>query len=1117
MFIVRKKAAFIAVIALLFAGSCSRIENPILQDGSGNVMSLTVEASWGDFPETKTEMQSSGAIYWSPNDAINLFYGNANSGMFSTDISAPSPTASFNGSISVATGSSEQGVSTQTFWGVYPYDMENSCDGTGVTMTIPSYQGGVPGSFASNLNPSVANSPGLNLAFYNVGSWFLFSVVSEGITSVSFRGNNGEDLVGKVHVTMDASSLPSAEVLEGESVIFMSPEDGGSFVPGEHYYMVLLPQTLQNGYTFTMYKGDNAVATRVVSSSKTFGRSKYVPGNRIDGGLQWRELYVDMGDNLKWATMNVGADKPEAAGFLLAWGETMPKDSYTWENYKFGDNYHLTKYVLNSSYGTPDNLKVLESGDDAASVYMGGDWRMPSDHEIQWLIDNCTWTATSLNGMPGFQVTSNVNNKSIFLPTPSEAGAWYWSSELTDNPYPSEQSARMLTLNHWDGTHYPTFGPRNNGYMVRGVRGVSSSTIEYVLLGPDVRWATKNVGATSPEDCGNYYAWGETSPKASYSWTTYKWGNSPSTLTKYVLDESYGTMDGRQTLQASDDAATANWGGNWRTPTIDDWHWLENNCTRETVTQNGVQGYRYTSNLTGYEGRSIFIPFAGVTYNSAQSGVGSYAFYWSSEVGLDASSGAYRVDGYTPEDRCIGLPVRAVFIPRVPVTGYSITESSVTVGQEMTYQLYANVTPSNATERGAVWTSSNPSVAKVNCAGVVTGVGVGTATITAVSVDGAFSSTCTVNVIQSYVDMGGGMEWATFNVGAQSPEDYGYYFAWGENSPKGSYSWSTYRWGSEDNPWIYNATDGYVILKPTQDAATVMMKGLWHTPTVEEWNWLIETCNKEEVTLNNVTGYRLTSIITGNSIFLPKAGYMTENGLEYDGYSGKYWSSQVTEGNYSHAYRPEIMGGYYEYGGTFHAETIESRYQGFTVRAVRRQWVDMGDGLKWATTNIGSFYPGDVGDSFAWGETAPKEEYDWSSYKWGNSSTTLTKYVTDGVYGTVDGRSRLISADDAASANWGATWRMPTFDEWKWLKNNCTWVTATENGVSGRRVTSNITGNSIFLPSSGTPGIYWTSSLDQTVNSSALELYFHQDSYSNVLNLFDADRCNGLSVRAVSD
>ena len=73
MFIVRKKTAFIALTALLIAGSCSRVEDPILQDGSGNVMSLTVEASWGDFPETKTEMQSSGAIYWSPNDAINLF------------------------------------------------------------------------------------------------------------------------------------------------------------------------------------------------------------------------------------------------------------------------------------------------------------------------------------------------------------------------------------------------------------------------------------------------------------------------------------------------------------------------------------------------------------------------------------------------------------------------------------------------------------------------------------------------------------------------------------------------------------------------------------------------------------------------------------------------------------------------------------------------------------------------------------------------------------------------------------------------------------------------------------------------------------------------------------
>ena len=83
-----------------------------------------------------------------------------------------------------------------------------------------------------------------------------------------------------------------------------------------------------------------------------------------------------------------------------------------------------------------------------------------------------------------------------------------------------------------------------------------------------VKWATCNVGATKPEEYGDYFAWGETDPKSTYDWSTYKYCNgSSSTLTKYNTDNSQGTVDNKTTLDLSDDAARANWGDSWRMPT----------------------------------------------------------------------------------------------------------------------------------------------------------------------------------------------------------------------------------------------------------------------------------------------------------------------------------------------------------------------------------------------------------------------------------------------------------------------------------------------------------------------------------------------------------------------
>ena len=156
---------------------------------------------------------------------------------------------------------------------------------------------------------------------------------------------------------------------------------------------------------------------------------------------------------------------------------------------------------------------------------------------------------------------------------------------------------------------------------------------EYVDLGLSVKWATFNVGATKPEEYGDYFAWGETQPKSTYDWTTYKYCNgSGFSLTKYCTDCNYGTVDNKTILEAADDAARANWGGSWRMPTDAELTELREQCTWTWTTQNGVNGYKVTSKSNG---NSIFLPAAGYRAVSSLYSAGSGGYYWSSSLVTD--------------------------------------------------------------------------------------------------------------------------------------------------------------------------------------------------------------------------------------------------------------------------------------------------------------------------------------------------------------------------------------------------------------------------------------------------------------------------------------------------
>ncbi len=195
-----------------------------------------------------------------------------------------------------------------------------------------------------------------------------------------------------------------------------------------------------------------------------------------------------------------------------------------------------------------------------------------------------------------------------------------------------------------------------------------------------------------------------------------------------------------------------------------------------------------------------------------------------------------------------------------------------------------------------------------------------------------------------------------------------------------------------------------------------------------------------------------------------------------------------------------------------------------------KEAVDLGlpSGTLWATCNVGAEKPEEYGNYYAWGEVDPKTYYEWSrggDYKWGvyNDSDTENYGMTK--YNTTDGKTVLDLEDDTAHVNWGGDWRMPTKAEMDELCNNCTWTWTTDyngTGVAGHIVTSELNGNSIFLPAAGYRsnsslynageyGYYWSSSLLAICPDYAYYLFF----YSNNYGCGRYGRYFGVSVRAV--
>ena len=473
---------------------------------------------------------------------------------------------------------------------------------------------------------------------------------------------------------------------------------------------------------------------------------------------------------------------------------------------------------------------------------------------------------------------------------------------------------------------------------------------EYVDLGISVKWATHNVGTINRIEHGSRFAWGETDSKTSYSWANYKHGTGAAeSITKYYTNNTYGftgDVDDKIYLEPVDDAAQANWGGDWRMPTKEEWTELRNNCTWTWTSEDGANGYRITSNING---NSIFLP-GGI-------------IYWSSSLMTHYPIAAYpfgvgssgSIDQHNNGTRYEGKYVRAVWcetnLPDVTTTNTTLLQTSATIDGNIASDGGARVV-----ERGVCYnTLPSPTVADMK---VLAGSDIGTFSCTlsnlqegltyyarayainqaGVAYGNEITFTSLIKNEPVAVDLGLSVLWCSQNVGAWTPEDYGDYYAWGEVEPKEDYSWATYKWANGSSTTLtkyntnsdYGVVDNITILEAVDDAATTYLGAHWRTPTYDEWKELVESCTMSWELQKGVYGVKVISNINGNSIFLPASGVRSEKDLTDQGVRGKYMSSSLSTTAPSLFHNPTISSNSYL---SLSGSATRAGY-GFSVRPV---------------------------------------------------------------------------------------------------------------------------------------------------------------------------------------
>ena len=497
------------------------------------------------------------------------------------------------------------------------------------------------------------------------------------------------------------------------------------------------------------------------------------------------------------------------------------------------------------------------------------------------------WTATSALSNSYVALTGTVKVNSVYLVGSATAyGTWYVPLATSFGAGKKDAISLVFGMKHEDGAR--TFGYDKYGYQL-AINTKNYPIPTAVDLGLSVKWANYNLGAAAPESAGRYYQWAATKGyyfdelnNDNFQISTcpyYKPNYDPRTWTKYNTEGV--------SLEAKDDAATENVGSNWHIPSVLQWQELKSDCDWEIVQINGITAYKVKSKKNG---NYIYLPLSG--------GYFSTAFHLPSS-GEDVSAGFNYNRGYYWSN-------------------------------QLSTQQYAHESWLNSFDPAEAMSTFLDGT-----------------TIQAASDDWTRSEGHTIRAVEyeskepmpGAVDLGLSVKWASFNLGASKPEEYGKYYAFADtkgytkDDASHSFSWENTPYCTDpstpasSSSWSkYNSGDAK--LESADDAATVNLGGSWRMPTHDEWQELYNNCTWADTTQNGVYGYKVSSKKNSNYIFLPAAGYRLGTSSYYVGSNGYYWSSQVSS---SYVYRAWYV--YFYSGGRGPGDNY-GRCHGFSVRPV---------------------------------------------------------------------------------------------------------------------------------------------------------------------------------------
>ena len=402
-------------LALLAASACTVEPQQVESVDSQVILKAYQEGS----VESKTAVVNGGTqVFWEPGDAINVFFKGTGSKFVSLNTELAS-VADFSGYFSGLVGANEGTGSSNFIWGLYPYRSDAVSDGQSVTTTLPDIQTAREGSFARNTHISLACALNLDLAFYNVCGGLRFSLTQEGIKSITFEGNNGEVIAGRIKLAFEGGVPTIQEITEGKTSITLKASSGTTFQTRQWYYIAALPGSLTKGFKMT-FERESDSAKLTSSSNVSFKRGKYGSLADADEDL----IFKGQGGN-----DNPGGEAP--AGEIISFADEKVKAKLVaaFDTNGDGELSYEEAAAVTSIEGVFGAIKTYKSFDEFQ--YFTGVTTIPSSIFKEWNLLNSIVIPESVTRIGDYAFKNCTSLASIVIPESVTNIEWYAFSGCT--------------------------------------------------------------------------------------------------------------------------------------------------------------------------------------------------------------------------------------------------------------------------------------------------------------------------------------------------------------------------------------------------------------------------------------------------------------------------------------------------------------------------------------------------------------------------------------------------------------------------------------------------------------------------------------------------------------